>query len=304
MDSPFLFENSSGSIASGALLLASYQRDTSIDTESIKSFPQFSKLPPELRFAVWRVLGLPSGPMYHYLCGDSSSHLEVPQSHIMQAIQVSQVNREARREVLQGRQLHTVRYGEGFTKPIFVNWDLDFFEIDPNMSGLETTGPEVLKKIKNVVVKRSAPFDWKNHDEEPQFWRTIIQWHQHERLEEVFASLKRFVLLLKFDYKDYVVKWRPGEYPPGHKFNHRRYLDLDLEPNTPVLPSNGCGLGLHTVDTTRHSYDWEVPLPCFESGLRQKKPFADWLHDAIAEMTNTDIVPRFFGPDVKFEMMM
>ncbi|CAJ2507411.1 Uu.00g085970.m01.CDS01 [Anthostomella pinea] len=131
----------------------------------LKEFTLFSKLPTELRLAVWRCYALPKGPLVHVissedrrLTGRIDTNIDAAHDELMWTTRVVlRVNQEARHEVSQGRQLvrlvqtaKALGYHSGSwlktlhnpdwpqlgyfvgqdrwnQEPLFVNWDLDLF---------------------------------------------------------------------------------------------------------------------------------------------------------------------------------
>ncbi|KAI0966774.1 hypothetical protein F4678DRAFT_448095 [Xylaria arbuscula] len=135
------------------------------------SFPQFRRLPFELRDAVWAEYALPRGPMLHSLsirweepcadyivssfptsCIEPSDYSKIDLLLLPTTRALMQVNREARKAVLAGRQhprvdnnIGIIRYetqvflggiyqprsshrsGILLHKIFFVNWDIDMF---------------------------------------------------------------------------------------------------------------------------------------------------------------------------------
>ncbi|TGJ87457.1 hypothetical protein E0Z10_g1280 [Xylaria hypoxylon] len=127
-------------------------------------FPQFNRLPFELRDAVWVMFALPRSPMIHLISRKNSSadaymlcsfgwsdydyrqRIDLPELSTTRALM--QVNQEARKAVLAGRKLQSVndsqmnvflgfkyiyerqgyRYEHAIVqKFFFVNWDIDMF---------------------------------------------------------------------------------------------------------------------------------------------------------------------------------
>ncbi|KAI1363634.1 hypothetical protein F5Y08DRAFT_340459 [Xylaria arbuscula] len=128
-------------------------------------FLQFSQLPPELRYKIWGVFGLPRGPMLHTLSSEQCPNVTIMTSMVYDKAYndldhqidltslctiraLMQVSREAREIVLAGRHMQRTTthkteikgFMGGVTDPcegpepycvfhtfFFVNWDIDMF---------------------------------------------------------------------------------------------------------------------------------------------------------------------------------
>ncbi|KAI0513026.1 hypothetical protein F5B22DRAFT_657451 [Xylaria bambusicola] len=259
------------------------------------SFPQFPMLPPELRFAVWELLALPRGPMRR----ETLFHLE---EYAMPVMQYIKVNREARREILRGREVCIVELTFG-SKPIFVNWELDLFEFYPFAPLYAGYGEDFMNKIRNIAFMVGSPkyrYGVPNAERRSVFgidglWR--MDQHQPSQL---FASVKKVVYLVGKSSCPYVLRessegvfkfcsWAEGEYT--------------IHPDSPALRLNE--YGLHTIEPTAYNYnDWcDSVMLRSEEGPLMEIPFVEWFDIASQEATMSRL-PEMIGHEVEFQMMM
>ncbi|KAI0183779.1 hypothetical protein EV127DRAFT_516710 [Xylaria flabelliformis] len=174
------------------------------------SFPQFSKLTKDLRLAIWGRFALPQR-LYHLLRQDLNWVTDVTVSDFEvykrrgEVRRIMQVNREARREVLRGRQLVVWDKTwdlKGRPQPgpsySFVNWELDLFSVKFVHSHGNPWSKEPFNKIKNLAVGISGMFG-RNAEQlcalkMPFFYehddRFTLEWR------EATGSVERIVLII------------------------------------------------------------------------------------------------------------
>ncbi|KAI0441981.1 hypothetical protein F4803DRAFT_551541 [Xylaria telfairii] len=175
------------------------------------SFPQFSRLPTEIRLHVWEALALPKS-IYHavkvtikslqivdvVLCDSVGSTKRNETRHLMQ------VNREARYVVLSTRQFETWINGppdrparpRPSTSFSFVNWELDLFSIvvqgDVTSPGYIMTF-EPFNKIKNLAFTTTYNTD---QYRQPEPYTRFISVSPFE-CRWPWGSLKRIVVIIQ-----------------------------------------------------------------------------------------------------------
>ncbi|KAI0550453.1 hypothetical protein F4679DRAFT_583419 [Xylaria curta] len=222
------------------------------------SFPQFRKLPKELRIQIWRQFALPKR-LYHLVRQDLNWVTDVAVSdyevHKLRKDirRIMQVNREARREVLQGRQLviwdktwdlkGRPQPGPSFS---FVDWELDLFSVTFIHSHGNPWKQEPFNKIKNLAVGIKGEF---GRDVERPCTLRMPYYYEHDQLthlewREAMGSVERIVLII------------PGEVV---------WDGIHIHPPLPGVPEgtyrDGQNLvineyGMHTVSSpTDHMYD-------------------------------------------------
>ncbi|KAJ3562298.1 hypothetical protein NPX13_g8615 [Xylaria arbuscula] len=204
----------------------SSQQQPSADCSTIRTattFHQFSKLPAELRFAVWKEFEIPfkKGPWVfrHYI----------------------QVNREARREILNGCEVHMVHgkwqrswLANYKARPMFVDWDLDLFcmpAMTPPSKMPYWADRETTRKIKNI-----AWFLPRTPDPS-----TVNSW----KFYRAFRSVQRAI---------YLVELRD----PRFEFRDPNESERIESPNLSTLPLNE--YGYHNIEDAAHRYSRWLPL--------------------------------------------
>ncbi|TRX88342.1 hypothetical protein FHL15_010780 [Xylaria flabelliformis] len=131
---------------------------------STACFPQFPRLPTEIRIAIWGQFALPK-KLQHIVRQGSNCITEVILSNPagsrkrMDIRRIMQVNAEARHEVLQGHQLvvwDKTRDLQGRPRPTssfsFVNWELDLFSVRSRNGYEKRFTKEPYNRIKNLAV--------------------------------------------------------------------------------------------------------------------------------------------------------
>ncbi|KAI1737691.1 hypothetical protein F4680DRAFT_450654 [Xylaria scruposa] len=222
------------------------------------SFPRFRKLPKEIRLEIWGQFALPKR-LYHLVRQDLNWVTDVTVSDYevhkrrKDVRRIMQVNREARREVLQGRELVVWDQTwdlKGRPQPgpsySFVNWDLDLFSVTFVHSHGNPWKKEPFNKIKNLAVGikgefgRNArrPYTQKSPYRYEHDQVTFLEWREAQ------GSVERIVLII------------PGEVV---------WDGMHIHPPVPDVPEgayrDGRNLvmneyGMHTVSNpTDHMYD-------------------------------------------------
>ncbi|KAI1348976.1 hypothetical protein F5Y01DRAFT_317176 [Xylaria sp. FL0043] len=161
-------------------------------------FPQFNRLPAELRHEIWDFFALPRGPVLHTmsrtllngrriaLFSEVEEGLLMELDRLPTARALMQVNQEARIAVLSGRQLQNpfnsssfailARYGDTFhQKFFFVNWDIDtfFFQNGTQRFIHSVFEKSALSKIKHIAIEIGGPKQDGNVLRAPSYYNLV-----------------------------------------------------------------------------------------------------------------------------------
>ncbi|KAI1277348.1 hypothetical protein F5Y07DRAFT_398604 [Xylaria sp. FL0933] len=161
-------------------------------------FPQFNRLPAELRYEIWDHFALPRGPVLHTmsrtllngrriaLFSEVEEGLLMELDRLPTARALMQVNQEARIAVLSGRQLQNpfnssssailARYGDTFHQNFFfVNWDIDMFFFRNGAQHVihSVFEKSALSKIKHIAIEIDGPKQDGNVLRAPSYYNLV-----------------------------------------------------------------------------------------------------------------------------------
>ncbi|KAI1110634.1 hypothetical protein F5Y14DRAFT_465360 [Nemania sp. NC0429] len=291
------------------------------------SFPQFNQLPFELRHMIWDQFALPAEPMLFTVmntvckCFDPTVRFSEPARIGLPTIATTralmQVNKEARKAVLRGRQLqkfnckdYDVRVFTGCGWPLylrgcfFVNWEVDCFYLRERRLGyleipdLLNEGP--MHQIKNIAIDLESPLrclTWSGppETESDPGYRTV-QYDTLESLEELKAlqSLKTIYLVYDFDTLTRVYAsvqpatendsngggdGGPHSFDPKTSYEYGNWV--------PGLPKDK--YGFYHLGPEPAPYFQGNPTFFFRKGRggpRVELPFKDWVRDTELSIKN------------------
>ncbi|KAI0466128.1 hypothetical protein F4859DRAFT_527424 [Xylaria cf. heliscus] len=228
------------------------------------SFPQFPRLPLELRREVWGQFALPKKIyLRHDLMQITEVCLSDPEGSKkrMDIRRIMQVNTEARREVLRGHQLvmwvkpyDPLGHPKRNSSFSFVNWDLDLFSIIFNTTPEDRikASSEPFNKIKNLAYGITRAFGAEIHppqlifESHSSYARRANQYEWSHALK----SLERMVLIVPRKAMWEGLYIRPAEFLEERVDTHLRMRRVLRDKQEALINE----YGLHTIDLETDRY--------------------------------------------------
>ena len=262
-----------------------------------------------------------------FICADildgTDSTLE---DYTIPTLRYSQVNKEARREVLRKREVLIVPLGSD-SKPIFVNWDRDLFQLNPYMPLPNIIGKYIMSRVKKIAFRPSlstnppglvlqghrAPevvdnpffYSYGGLRESQSTFGSYAVWLRNQPFPALFPSVHQVIYLIGYSpiHSTYVLRRPDSKEYLVYGLANNKYSKCVAFPGDPALPTNE--YGFHTIDPTAYPYnDLCKPVGTFGFvGSPEMIPFLEWL-DRLRHRATTCILPEIFRRQVELRMMM